>query len=67
MITYTFTALNHPTKYPIYDKINGNIPVGATGVEVAYGQSTKTYVDKKTGQTKQQNVYRWKGKIYNEF
>lgn len=62
---YTFTSLTKPTIYPVYDNTNGNIPVGASGVEVAFGQSSKTYVDTKTGKTKHQNVYRWNGKIYN--
>ena len=64
-INYTFTPLGHPTKYPIYDNGRKAIPAGAIGVEVAYGQSSRTYKDKITGKTKPQNVYRYQGKVYN--
>lgn len=62
---YSFTRMAQPLKYPVYDKENGNIPAGATGVEIAFGQSSKTYTDDRTGKVKHQNAYRWHGKIYN--
>lgn len=62
---YIFKRMAQSLKYPVYDKENGNIPAGATNVEIAFGQSSKTYEDKKSGKIKHQNVYRWKGKIYN--
>ena len=62
---YSFTRMAQPLKYPVYDKENGNIPAGATDVEIAFGQSSKTYKNTKTGKVEHQNVYRWHGKIYN--
>ena len=62
---YEFTLLNHPTRYAIYDNGKKAIPAGTFGVEVAYGQSSRTYKDKITGKLKNQNVYRYKGKLYN--
>lgn len=67
MIQYDFKLLGKPTKYPVRDSQTSEvlIPAGATGVEIAYGQSLKTYKNKRTGKTERQNVYRWKGQIYN--
>lgn len=62
---YRFTRMARPLKYPVYDKENGNIPAGTTDVEIAFGQSSKTYKNAKTGKIEHQNAYRWNGKIYN--
>lgn len=67
MNEYDFKPLGKPTKYPVWDAETHKtiIPAGAEGVEIAYGQSSKTYKNKRTGKTEHQNVYRWKGQIYN--
>lgn len=67
MEKYDFKALDKPTKYPVFDSETHEIliPAGSEGVEIAYGQSSKTYKNKRTGKTERQNVYRWKGQIYN--
>lgn len=67
MEKYDFKPLGKPTKYPVWDseKHKIMIPAGAEGVEIAYGQSSKTYKNKRTGKIEHQNVYRWNGKIYN--
>ena len=67
IIQYDFKPLGKPTKYPVRDSQTFEvlIPAGATGVEIAYGQSSKTYKNKRTGKIERQNVYRWNGKIYN--
>jgi hypothetical protein len=67
MDKYDFKPLGKPLRFPVYDNDAHKvvIPAGAEGVEIAYGQSSKTYKDKKTGKIKHQNVYRWKGQIYN--
>lgn len=67
MNEYDFKPLGKPTKYPVWDAETSKtlIPAGATGVEIAYGQSSKTYKNKQTGKIERQNVYRWKGQIYN--
>ena len=67
MEKYDFKALDKPTKYPVFDSETHEvlIPAGATDVEIAYGQSSKTYKNKRTGKIERQNVYRWNGKIYN--
>ena len=64
---YNFKPLDKPTRYPVVDYITHKtlIPAGAHGVEIAYGQSSKTYKNKRTGKTEHQNVYRWNGKTYN--
>lgn len=64
---YKWIALTKPLAYPVWDNDAGKIaiPKGATGVEFAPKQSSKTYKDKKTGETIHQNVYRWNGMIYN--
>ena len=66
-MNYDFKPLGKPTKYPVWDAETSKtlIPAGADGVEIAYGQSSKTYKNKQTGKTERQNVYRWKGQIYN--
>ena len=68
MKNYDFKLYDKPLKYPAaYDPktLKPMIPAGATGVEIARGQSSKTFVNKKTGKVENQNVYRWKGIIYN--
>lgn len=67
MNEYDFKPLGKPTKYPVWNAETSKtlIPAGAEGVEIAYGQSSKTYKNKRTGKTERQNVYRWKGQIYN--
>ena len=67
MNEYDFKPLGKPTKYPVWDAETSKtlIPAGAVGVEIAKGQSSKTFKNKKTGKIEHQNVYRWKGKIYN--
>lgn len=62
---YNFKRMVQPLKYPAYDNENGTIPAGATDVEIAFGQSSKTYKNARTGKVEHQNVYRWHGKIYN--
>ena len=64
-IEYKWIPLTKPLAYPVWESGNIAIPRGATGVEFAPKQSSKTYKDKKTGQIVRQNVYRWNGKIYN--
>ena len=65
MNEYKFQPLNGPTKYKIWENGKVVLPAGIEGVEIAWHASSKTYLDKKSGQTKKQNVYRYKGKIYN--
>lgn len=68
MKNYDFKPYGKPLQYPAaYDPktLKPQIPAGATGVEIAKGQSSKTFKNKKTGKIEHQNVYRWKGKIYN--
>ena len=67
MEKYDFKALGKLTKYPVFDSETHEvlIPAGSEGVEIAYGQSSKTYKNKRTGKTLNQNVYRWNDKIYN--
>lgn len=67
MEKYDFKPLGKLTKYPVFDSETHEvlIPAGSEGVEIAYGQSSKTYKNKRTGKTLNQNVYRWNDKIYN--
>lgn len=61
---YKFTA-PRTLAFPVYDNKKCVLPKGTPNVEIAFGASSKTYVDKATGKTRNQNVYRWNGKIYN--
>ena len=62
---YKFVPLGKPTKYPIYDNGKRAIPAGTDDVEIAYGASSRTYTNSHTGKVERQNVYRWRGQIYN--
>ena len=63
---YVFTHMSNPLKYPVVDTDGKTlIPKGATGVDIAFGQSSKTRKDRKTGKTLHQNVYSWNGQLYN--
>lgn len=64
MPTYKFTA-PMTLKFSVYDGKKCVIPKGTPNVEIAFGASSKIYVDPKTGKTRPQNVYRWNGNIYN--
>lgn len=64
MPTYKFSK-PMTLKFPVYDGKNCLIPRGTPNVEIAFGASSKTYVDPKTGKLCYQNVYRWNGNIYN--
>ena len=64
MLTYKFTK-PCTLQYPVYDKGKCVLPKGTPNVEIAFGASSKTYVDKKTGKTRNQNVYRWMGSLFN--
>ena len=62
----TWTPLNKPTKYPVKDNGKTLIPAGSTGVDIAYGQSSKPLRDKDGHSIgKMQNAYRWNGVVYN--
>lgn len=65
--TYKFTKLNTPLKYPVRDPETFKIliPAGTKNVEIAYGQSSRTYKNKKTEKIEHQNVYRWNGQLFN--
>lgn len=64
---YDFKPLSKPTKYPVLDSDTHEvlIPAGTSSVDIAYGQSSKTYKNRRTGKIEHQNAYRWNGKIYN--
>ena len=64
-VEYNFIAIKGPLKFPVWSDGQIVIPKGTVGVEFAPKQSSKTFVDKSTGKTIQQNVYRWNGEIYN--
>lgn len=64
-MNYIWTPLNHPTKFPVYENKAIVIPAGTSGVEIAYGQSSKPLLNKQGRPTgKMQNAYKWNGKIY---
>ena len=69
MKNYNFKPLGKPLKFPITDNGKIVLPAGTTGVDIAFGESSKTYkkFDKKTQTSKicNQNVYRHNGVIYN--
>lgn len=62
---YRWTPLSHSTRFKIYDNGKFAIPVGATGVDVAFGQSSRPLLRNGKPTSKMQNVYRYKGHIYN--
>lgn len=65
MQTYQFSK-PMTLKYDVTDGASLLIPAGTPNVEIAFGQSSKTYVvNKKTNKIRYQNVYRWNGKIYH--
>lgn len=65
MQTYQFSK-PMTLKYDVTDGASLLIPAGTPNVEIAFGQSSKTYViNKKTNKIRYQNVYRWNGVIYN--
>ena len=64
MPTYKFTG-PYTLKFPVYEGKKCVLPAGTPNVEIAFGASTKTYIDPKTKKTRQQNVYRWMGNIFN--
>lgn len=64
--TYKWVILDKPSRYPVYDNGKKALPKGISGLEVAYGQSSRPILDKHGKPTgKMQNVYRYGGKIYN--
>lgn len=64
MTKYRFVG-PYTLKYPVYEGKKCVLPKGTPDVEIAFGASSKTYVDKKTGKTWNQNVYRWMGTVFN--
>lgn len=60
-----WTPLHKPTKYPVNENGKTVIPAGSTGVEIAYGQSSKPLLSKGRPSGKMQNAYRWNGVVYN--
>ncbi len=63
MSNYKFAG-PYTLKYPVYDGKKCVLPKGTPNVEIAFGASSKTYIDDK-GKTRNQNVYRWMGKTFN--
>ena len=64
MPTYHFTG-PYTLKYPVYEGKTCVLPKGTPNVEIAFGESSKSYTNPATGKVKKQNVYRWMGKIFN--
>ena len=62
MYNFTFPCT---LKFNVYDGEKCILPKGTPNVEIAFRQSSKTWTNKKTGKTENQNVYRWMGKIFN--
>ena len=62
MYNFTFPCT---LKFNVYDGGKCVLPKGTPNVEIAFKQSSKTWINKKTGKTENQNVYRWMGHIFN--
>ena len=62
-----WVKLAEPTKFHVKDE-DGNIviPKGTKGVEVWFHGSSKTWTRNTDGVVVHQNVYRWRGKTFNE-
>ena len=64
MQNYNFTA-PRTLMFDVYDGKTCVLPKGTPNVEIAFGASSKRRFDKVAKKWKNQNVYRWMGKIFN--
>lgn len=62
---YKYNFIYCTLKFNVYDGGKCVLSKGTPNVGIAFGASSKTYIDKKTGKVRNQNVYNWMGKIFN--